>query len=123
MKTRVERINPYLEVRDIPESIAYYNNVLGFNLYVETPVLGIVEKDGHQIHLRKSEGRVNPHRIWIGVDDVEILFKQYQEKDAIIHQEPTNYSWSYQMMVSDLDGNKLIIGSGPKENEPFEDLK
>lgn len=123
MKTRVERINPYLFVSNISKSIDYYVNVLGFDLYVETPELGIIERDGHQVHLRKSDEKINSHQIWVGVGDVENLYEQYKERKAIIHQHPTNYSWAYQMMVEDLDGNKLIIGSGPKDEKPFEDMK
>jgi hypothetical protein len=51
MTTKVERINPKLSVVDVAESVAYYVNVLGFDPYVETPILGSVERDGHQIHL------------------------------------------------------------------------
>ena len=51
MSTRVERINPYLKVADISASLRYYVKLLGFDLYVETPTLAIVQRDGHQIHL------------------------------------------------------------------------
>ena len=63
MRTRVERINPSLDVQDLPASIRYYVEVLGFELYVETPT----------------------------------------------------------MVVEDLDGNLLVIGSGPLQDEPLQD--
>ncbi|MEA3325695.1 MAG: hypothetical protein U9R53_00030 [Chloroflexota bacterium] len=47
MKTRVERINPYLNVNDISQSMKYYVDVLGFDPYIELPNLGIVQHDGH----------------------------------------------------------------------------
>jgi uncharacterized glyoxalase superfamily protein PhnB len=118
MKTRVERINPYLDVSDLSASINYYVDVLGFELYVETTELGIVERDGHQIHLSRSEESRDSQQIWIGVEDVEVLYEQYQESGAVIWQEPRNYPWAYQMAVKDLDGNRLIFGSEPKEMEP-----
>ncbi len=121
MSTRVERINPCLNVRDVPSSIRHYVDVLGFELYVETPTLGIVERDGHQIHLRKGGSGHNPTRIWIGVEDVEVLYKQYRAPGATIREGPTNYSWAYQIEVEDIDGNVLTIGSGPKEDLPFND--
>ena len=52
---RVERINPYLYVDDISNAINYYVDMLGFDLYIETPNLGIVERDGHQIHIGRGD--------------------------------------------------------------------
>ena len=48
-------------------------DVLGFELYVHTPRLGIIERDGHQIHLYQCEGEVFPHRVWVGVNVTEAL--------------------------------------------------
>jgi len=123
MKISVERINPYIEVSNLSDSLKFYIDVLGFTLYVETPVLGIIERDGHQIYLFRSEGEVSPHREWVGVNDIEPLLNQYVLRGAEIFQAPINYSWAYQMMVKDLDGNVLIFGSGPKDDLPFEDGK
>lgn len=121
MKTRVERINPYLDVSDISKSLRYYVDVLGFEQYIETPNLEIVERDGHQIHLSSPKGEHMPHRVWVGVEDIETLLDQHKENGAKFSQEPTNYSWAYQMTIEDLDGNLLIFGSAPKENLPFRD--
>lgn len=121
MLSRVERINPYLGVRDITESLFFYVNVLGFDLYVETPNLAIIECDGHQIHLIKEGDFPGITRVWIGVDDIELLFEPFKRNGVIFIQRPTNFSWAYQMIIKDLDGNKLIFGSAPKPGQPFED--
>ena len=121
MKTRVERINPSLDVQDLSASVRYHVEVLGFAVYVQTPALGIVESDGHQIHLRKGGRDSSPTRIWIGVEDVAVLYEQYMARKVKIAQEPTNYTWAYQMIVEDLDGNLLVFGSAPLEDEPFQD--
>ena len=121
MNTRVERINPSLDVQDLPASVQYYVEVLGFELYVETPTLGIVESDGHQVHLRQGGDDSAVARVWIGVEDIAGLYEQYRAKGVKIAQEPTNYSWAYQMMIRDLDGNLLVFGSGPLEDKPFQD--
>lgn len=110
MTTKVERINPNLSVFDVAESVAYYVNVLEFDPYVETPTLGIVERDGHQIHLIQSTQDDHPVQVWIGIEDTATLYDQYKVKGARIRQEPTNYSWAYQMVVEDLDGNLLTFG-------------
>ena len=113
METRVERINPCLDVQDLAASIHYYVDQLGFALYVETPVLAIVERDGHQIHLRQAGPDSAPARVWIGVEDIAPLHGPYRARGVKIAQEPTNYSWAYQMIVEDPDGNLLVFGSGP----------
>lgn len=121
MLCRVERINPYLIVKDIKESLKFYVNLLGFEEYVETQNLAIIECDGHQIHLLESENDPTKNRIWIGVEDIEMLYDQYKNYDVKFIQEPINFSWAYQMIIQDLDGNKLIFGSAPKPGQPFED--
>jgi len=121
MLCRVERINPYLIVRDIKESLKFYVNILGFDEYVETQNLAIIEGDGHQIHLIKSQDAPTINRIWIGVDDIETLYDQFKKNDVIFIQEPSNFSWAYQMIIEDPDGNKLIFGSAPKPELPFVD--
>ena len=121
METRVERINPSLDVQDLPASVEYYVGVLGFDLYVETPALGIVESDGHQIHLRQGGPDSAAARVWIGVEDIATLYEQYRAIGVKIVQKPANYSWAFQMIVEDLDGNLLVFGSGPLEDEPFQD--
>jgi hypothetical protein len=121
METRIERINPYLDVGDVSASIRYYVDVLDFDLYLELPDFAIVEHGGHQIHICKRRDNHLPHRVWIGVEDVEVLFLHYNQNGARIKKEPNNYSWAYQIEVEDLDGNGLIIGSGPKHDLPFQE--
>ena len=123
MRTRVERINPYLFVRDISESVRYYVEILGFEPYINIPNLGIVECDGHQVHFIKKTGDgITTQRIWIGVEDIGVLYAQFMENGAQLFQEPTNFSWAYQMILQDPDGNPLIFGSELKHDEPYQDL-
>jgi len=107
MRTRVERINPSLDV-------------LGFAVFVETPTLGILEADGYQIHLRKGGPDSSRARVWIGVGDIVALHELHRARKVEIVQEPTNYTWAYQTMVEDPDRNLLVFGSGPLEGEPFQ---
>ena len=121
METTVERINPSIDVRDLSASVQYYVEVLGFELNVETPALAIVESNGHQIHLRQGGPDSAAARVWIGVEDIAALYEQYRARGVKFAQEPANYSWAYQMIVADLDGNLLVFGSGPIEGNPFQD--
>lgn len=120
-ETRIERINPCLNVKDITASVKYYVNNLGFDVYVELLDFAIVERDGHQIHLTKSNQDITPSQVWIGVDTLQLLFEQAQRNGVRNIQQPTNFSWAYQMVVEDLDGNQLIIGAEPKDDQPYSD--
>lgn len=51
---------------------------------------------------------------WIGVDDAERLYQEYNTNGAKIRLPPTNYSWALEMQVEDLDGNVLRLGSDPR---------
>ena len=121
METRVERINPCLEVQDLAAAIRYYVDLLGFELYVQTPSLAILACDGHQIHLRQGGPHSATARIWIGVEDIAVLYALYSQRGVKIAQEPANYSWAYQMVIEDLDGNLLVFGSEPLEGKRLED--
>ena len=115
MESKVERINPYLNVKDVAKSLDYYIDVLGFKLHTKSPNLGIVEHSGHQIYLRTNEADTAPHRVWMVVENLDVLWREVKPKGAIITEEPTNYSWAYQMTIKDLDDNLLIIGTTPIE--------
>jgi len=56
--------------------------------------------------------------VWIGVEDAEALFREYQAKGANVRNPPTNYEWAYEMQIEDLDGNVLRLGSEPKSDQP-----
>lgn len=120
MVTRFERINPYVYVRNLPASLRYYVDLLGFDLYVETPTLGIVTRDGHQVHLVERPEDGGLCRVWGGVEDIQVLYDQYTQLGVKIRQGPTNYSWAYQMEVGDLDGNILTFDSGPLNDLSFQ---
>jgi len=62
-----------------------------------------------------------PVQLWVGVDNITVLYEHYKKSGARIRKEPTNYSWAYQMVIEDLDGNLLTFGSDPIEGIPFQD--
>ena len=53
--------------------------------------------------------------IWIGVKDVDECYEEFKLSGASIRKPPTNYPWACEMMVEDLDGHALRIGSEPKD--------
>ncbi|WP_299624396.1 glyoxalase superfamily protein [Pelagibius sp.] len=123
---RFESAVPILNVKDVPASIAYYVEKLGFRKEWEwgTPAnYACVQRDGVRIFLCQ-DGQGAPG-MWISVfiHDVDALFEDYSEKGAIIRQPPTSFPWGIrEMNVEDLDGHRLRIGSeagGPSDDVPL----
>jgi hypothetical protein len=53
--------------------------------------------------------------VWIGVEDVGLLYEEYKRKGANVLQAPENYPWAFEMRITDPDGHVLRFGSEPKE--------
>jgi len=54
LQTTAKRISPMLAVADMEETIAFYQNVLGFIPTLKSPEYAIVERDGQTIHFMKA---------------------------------------------------------------------
>jgi len=118
-KTRFEGATPILNVRNLSASIYYYVKILGFTKDWDDGAMASVSRDNASIMLCHGEQGQPGTWIWIGVNDVEILYGEYKAQGASIKQEPTNYYWAYEMRIEDPDGHILRFGSDPKEEEPY----
>ncbi|MCM3871907.1 MAG: VOC family protein [Pyrinomonadaceae bacterium] len=112
-------VNPIFRVQDLPASIDYYVNALGFKIDFQEPGIASVSRDRCGIFLVEGDQGNFGTWVWIGVSDVESLFDEYRTKGAKVRHPPTNYYWAYEMQIEDPDGNVLRIGSDPKEDQPF----
>ena len=117
--TYFESVSPILPVVDLKDSLRYYTRVLGFKVNWEAPDMASVGRGRCNLMLSEREQGHPGTWVWIGVGDADLLFQEYCAKRARIRHPPTNYSWAYEMQVSDLDGNVLRFGSEPKANEPI----
>jgi catechol 2,3-dioxygenase-like lactoylglutathione lyase family enzyme len=77
----VKRISPMLAVADMDESLAFYEDVLGFAPIMKSPEYSIMERDGQTIHFQKaaSEEVMNCVRghteIYIEVSEIHALWE------------------------------------------------
>lgn len=82
--TTVKRISPMLAVADMQETIAFYCDVLIFEIEVQSPEYSILSRDGATIHLMKAGDEkvmacVRGHtEIYIEVDDLSSLWKHVE---------------------------------------------
>ncbi len=120
MKSRIETINPILNVKDVAASVRYYVKSLGFTKAPWGDAFTFVSRDGHGIYLNQG-GQGQPGTwIWIGVSDVEALYEEFLGAGAIVRHPPRNYPWALEMHVADPDGHILRFGSESKKDRPFE---
>ena len=121
MSQRVECIIPILSVKDVPASVRFYSNVLGFHLdwgEGENSEYASVSRDGHAIMLSQA-GQGKPGTwVWIGIEDVVSFYEQCKARGAVIVEELTNYPWAYEMRVADPDGHILRFGSETRTDLP-----
>lgn len=110
---QIENTIPVLGVRELERSIAFFKDVLGFEVEWRADSTCSVGRDGCSIMLQIHE-EPRPTTIWIGLDG-DALFPRIQQSGAMILQLPTNTPWAYEMRIADPDGNILWLGAEPKE--------
>lgn len=120
---RFESAVPILNVKNVPASIAYYVEKLGFHKEWDwgTPAtFGCVSRDAVRIFLCHDAQGGPGTWISIFIHDVDALHEDYKKRGAIIRQAPANFPWGLrEMNVEDLDGHRLRIGSeatGPADD-------
>lgn len=122
-RTHFEGSAPILMVTDMAASVSYYVDVLGFrNAEWGSDDFTCVSRDRAAIYLcRGGQGQPGTW-VWIGVDDVGVLQKEYEANGARIRHPPQNYPWAYEMKVNDPDGHVLRFGSDCKADAPFDEF-
>ena len=120
-RTRFEHAEPILRVSDMAVSVAYYTRALGFvNAEWGTNDFTLLSRDGAGIYLcRGAQGHPGTWA-WVGVEDVEALYREYLASGACIRYPPRNYPWALEMIVEDPDGHVLRFGSDPVASRPFD---
>jgi predicted enzyme related to lactoylglutathione lyase len=80
----VKRISPMLAVADMQETIAFYRDVLRFEVEMESPEYSVISCDGATVHLMKAASDevmacVRGHtEIYIEVDDITALWEHVE---------------------------------------------
>lgn len=113
-----EGVSPILRVKSVAASLDYYVQKLGFTIDWQTPIFASVGRGRCHIFLSEGDQGHPGAWVWIGVEDAEELWSEYQARGAKFRHPPTNYEWALEMQVEDLDGNVLRIGSDNKPDQP-----
>ena len=119
----IQQIVPVFFTTDIPRTIAYYKEKLGFEClgtWQDPPVYAIVARDGHAIHFRCAEPPVaNPEKYeeelldaYLYVKDADAFYTEYAAKDVEFTRELSNMPWnSREFVAKDCDGRLLAFGA------------
>lgn len=119
----IRQIAPQFFTTDIPRTLAYYQDQLGFaclSTWQDPPVYAIVARDQHAIHFRCAEPPTpNPDKYddefldaYLFVEDADALFTEYAGKGVEFTRELANMPWhSREFVVKDCDGRLLAFGS------------
>lgn len=123
----IERIAPQFFSADMPATLAYYAEKLGFECvgtWGDTPDYAIVVRDGHAIHFRFSDCVTpNPGKYadelldaCIGVADADALYAEYQARGVVFTRELGNRPYGMrEFVVKDCDGRLLAFGADLEE--------
>ena len=119
----IRQIAPQFFATDIPRTLAYYKDQLGFECvgtWQEPPVYAIVARDQHAIHFRCAEpSTANPEKYsdelldaYLLVDDVNSLYVEYAARGVEFTRELGNTPWhSREFVLKDCDGRLLAFGA------------
>ena len=120
---RLENVTPILNVKDIPISLAFYVDILGFkNAEWGDDNFTSINRDNTGLYLCRGGQGVSGTWIWVGFDgDIFSLYQKLKSLGIKIKIPPTNFSWAYEMQVEDPDGHILRFGTDPSDKEPFAD--
>ena len=126
----VRQIAPQFFTTDIPATVSYYREKLGFQCLGVwpkqavganvPPVYAIVARDDHAIHFRCAEPpRANPDKYpeelldaYIFVEDADALHAEFAAKGVEVVRPLENMPWnSREFVIRDCDGRLLAFGA------------
>ena len=119
----IRQIAPLFFTTDIPGTLAYYKDKLGFECmgnWQDPPIYAIVARDQRPIHFRCAQPpTANPDKYedelldaYLLVEDPDALYAEYSAKGVEFTRELANMPWnSREFVVKDCDGRLLAFGS------------
>lgn len=119
----IRQVAPLFFTTDIPGTLAYYRDKLGFEClgtWQEPPIYAIIARDEQKIHFRCAEPpTANPEKYpdelldaYIVVEDVNSLYAEYAARGTKFTRELGDTPWhSREFVVKDCDGRLLAFGA------------
>jgi uncharacterized glyoxalase superfamily protein PhnB len=119
----IRRIAPQFFTSNIPRTLTYYEDKLGFKClgtWQDPPVYAIVARDQQAIHFRCAEPpTANPNKYsdelldaYVFIEDADALYAEYTARGVEFTRGLANMPWdSREFVVKDCDGRLLAFGT------------
>jgi catechol 2,3-dioxygenase-like lactoylglutathione lyase family enzyme len=119
----IRQIAPVFFTTDIPRTLAYYQDKLGFHCrgtWQDPPVYAIIARDHHAIHFRcAAPPAPNPDKYrdelldaYIFIEDADALYAEFAARNVDFARTPANMPWHCrEFVVKDCDGRLLAFGA------------
>jgi uncharacterized glyoxalase superfamily protein PhnB len=119
----IRQIVPVFFTTDMPGTLAYYQEKLGFqclSTWQDPPVYAIVARDQQAIHFRCAPpSAANPEKYpdelldaYVFVEDADALYAEYAARGVEITRGLANTAWHCrEFVVKDCDGRLLAFGA------------
>jgi catechol 2,3-dioxygenase-like lactoylglutathione lyase family enzyme len=119
----IRHIAPQFFTTDIPATLAYYKDKLGFECtgsWQDPPVYAIVARDQQTIHFRCAEPPTpNPEKYseelldaYLLVEDADALYAEYSVRNVEFTRAVADMPWNMrEFVVKDCDGRLLAFGA------------
>ena len=112
-RPRIEGVAPVLQVADVPASLAYYRDALGFQVeftWHDPPIYAGLELGQAELHLAKGEAR-SPSVVAFFCTGLDSLLQQFKTNGARIERPISVEPYGMrEFAVTDLDGHRLVFG-------------
>lgn len=122
----IRQIAPVFFSTDIPATLAYYNEKLGFECvgtWLDPPVYAIVARNDRAIHFRcAAPPTANPDKYseelldaYIFVEDADALYAEYAARGVEFTRPLGDTPWNCrEFVIKDCDGRLLAFGADVK---------
>ena len=112
----LQSIMPELPLDDVAGGVAYYRDVLGFDINYQQHDIGVLDRDATRLLLiARTERHRGIGSCYFYVEDVDALHEELVTKGAHVQGAPVSRPWGLrEFSVLDLEGNRLSFG------QPFE---
>ncbi|HWC17575.1 MAG TPA: VOC family protein [Terriglobales bacterium] len=119
----IRKIAPQFFTMDIPGTLAYYEEKLGFKClgtWQDPPVYAIVARDQHAIHFRCAEPpKANSNKYsdelldaYVMIEDADALYAEYAARGVEFTRQLGDMPWhSREFVVKDCGGRLLAFGA------------
>jgi catechol 2,3-dioxygenase-like lactoylglutathione lyase family enzyme len=119
----IRHIAPQFFTTDIPATLAYYKDKLGFECtgsWQDPPVYAIIARDQQTIHFRCAEPPTpNPEKYaeelldaYLLVADADALYAEYAARNVEFTRAVADMPWNMrEFVVKDCDGRLLAFGA------------